>query len=119
MPAFEPRLPAQPKPDVIFFLTDGIIPTNVPVQGGSRLNARAKVAINTILFGGELATVESRVEMVPVLSGRKIVMVPRKRLVPKNEKDEGQLEQILMRDSGGQGFTDRIPFPEPHCQTVR
>jgi hypothetical protein len=99
LPAFELAFRLKPKPDVIFFLTDGIIPTTVPAAV-AKLNAKARTPINTILFGGELATTDARVEMVPVRQGRKIVMVPRKRLVPKMEKDEGQLQQIA-RDSGG------------------
>jgi hypothetical protein len=101
MPAFARAFRLKPRPDVIYFLTDGIIPAGVPAQV-ARLNGAGqdRVPINAILFGGELPGVEQRVEMVPVRSGRKIVMVPRKRAVAKVEKDEGQLERIA-RDSGG------------------
>jgi hypothetical protein len=101
MPAFERAFRLKPRPDAIYFLTDGLIPASVPAQV-ARLNGQGKdkVPIHTILFGGEMAGVGQRVEMVPVRSGRKIVMVPRKRLVTTVEKDEGQLEQIS-RDSGG------------------
>jgi hypothetical protein len=101
MPAFELAFRLKPRPDAIYFLTDGIIPTSVPAQV-ARLNGMGanKVPIHTILFGGELPTVEQRTEMVPVRSGRRIIMVPRKRPVAKVEKDEGQLRQIA-RDSGG------------------
>jgi hypothetical protein len=101
MPAFALAFRLKPRPDAIYFLTDGIIPTNVPAQV-ARLNGVGanRVPIHAILFGGELPTVEQRTEMVPVRSGRRIIMVPRKRPVAKVEKDEGQLRQIA-RDSGG------------------
>ncbi len=101
LPAFERAFRLDPLPDAIFFLTDGLIPITVP-QGVARLNGmgKNKVPINTILFGGELAGVGERIVMVPVRVGNKMTMVPRKILVPKREKDEGQLEQIA-RDSGG------------------
>ena len=101
MPAFERALRLDPRPDAIFFLTDGLIPTTVP-QGVARLNGMGKnrVPINTILFGGELAGMGMRIQMVPVLVRGKVTLVPRKVPVAKVEKDEGQLEQIS-RDSGG------------------
>ncbi len=54
MPAFEIAFRLQPKPELIFFMTDGIIPQNVPA-GVARLNegVKPKVKINSILFGGE------------------------------------------------------------------
>ena len=54
MPAFDIAFELEPKPDVIFFMTDGIIPPNVPA-GVARLNegVKPKITINSILFGGE------------------------------------------------------------------
>jgi hypothetical protein len=99
MPAFEIAFRLDPRPDAIFFLTDGIIPLTVP-QGVARLNGKDKIPIHTILFGGELATADGRVVMVPVQVRGKITLVPRRVPVAKMEKDEGQLQQIS-RDSGG------------------
>jgi hypothetical protein len=100
MPAFEFAFRLKPRPDAIYFLTDGLIPVTTP-QGVARLNgAKNKVPIHTILFGGELAGVEERVVMVPVNVRGKITMVPRRVPVAKVEKDVGQLQQVS-RDSGG------------------
>lgn len=50
-PAFELVLELENRPDVIFFLTDGIIPAGTPEYVGE-LNRRGKrVTINTIAFG--------------------------------------------------------------------
>ena len=112
MPAFARTFRLAPRPDVIFFLTDGIIPATVPAEV-ARLNGKGKnaVPIHTILFGGELPGEEERIEMAPVRTGRKIVMVPRRILVPKREKDDGQLEQIS-RESGGTPRSCRTARPE-------
>ena len=102
MPAFARAFRLAPRPDVIFFLTDGIIPATVPAEV-ARLNGKGKnaVPIHTILFGGELPGAGgSASKSATVRTGRKIVLVPRRILVPKREKDDGQLEQIS-RDSGG------------------
>jgi hypothetical protein len=101
MPAFDIAFSLNPRPDAIFFLTDGIIPLTVPL-GVARLNGagKNKVPIHTILFGGELATADRRVVMVPVQVRGKITLVPRPVVGAKMEKDEGQLQQIS-RDSGG------------------
>jgi hypothetical protein len=99
MPAFERAFRLKPRPDAIFFLTDGLIPLTTP-QGVARLNGKNKVPIHTILFGGELAGVEERVVMVPVNVRGKITMVPRRVPIAKMEKDMGQLQQVS-RDSGG------------------
>ena len=68
MPAFEIAFRLEPKPDVIFFMTDGIIPTDVPA-GVARLNegAKPKIRVNSILFGGEGET--RRAEGKRVLNG--------------------------------------------------
>jgi hypothetical protein len=101
MPAFQVAFRLKPRPDAIFFLTDGLIPLTTP-QGVAKLNGtgRNKVPIHTILFGGELAGVEERVVMVPTTVRGRTVMVPRRVPVAKTEKDLGQLEQVS-RDSGG------------------
>ena len=54
MPAFQIAFRLEPKPDLIFFMTDGIIPGNVPAEV-ARLNegVKPKITINSILFGGE------------------------------------------------------------------
>jgi hypothetical protein len=101
MPAFQRAFRLDPRPDTIFFLTDGLIPKNTP-QGVARLNGvgKNKIPIHTILFGGELAGVEERIVMERVLVNRRWTLVPRRVPVAKMEKDEGQLEQVS-RDSGG------------------
>jgi hypothetical protein len=49
-PAFDLALKVQPRPDVIFFMTDGQIPANVPARV-RKLNAQdPKVVIHTILL---------------------------------------------------------------------
>jgi hypothetical protein len=100
--AFTRAFRLKPRPDAIFFLTDGIIPKNVP-DAVARRNAKepVKIPIHTILFGGELAeTRPAGVERVPVRIGRRVTMVTRPRMVRVTEKDEGQLERIS-RESGG------------------
>jgi hypothetical protein len=101
MPAFQVAFRLKPRPDAIFFLTDGLIPLTVP-QGVARLNGtgKDKVPIHTILFGGELPNAEMRIVMVPMVVRGKTVMVRREIPVGKMEKDQGQLEQVS-RDSGG------------------
>jgi hypothetical protein len=56
MTAFERAFRLDPRPDGIFFMTDGIIPPDVPPRV-VRLNgeARPRVPIHSILFGGEVA----------------------------------------------------------------
>jgi hypothetical protein len=103
LPAFRLAFKLNPRPDVMFFLTDGLIPKDVPAAV-DRLNTKGgktRVPIHTILFGGELAEMRvAGVERVPVRVGNRVTMVTRPRLVPVVEKDEGQLQQVS-KDSGG------------------
>ena len=56
-PAFEQAFQLDPKPDVIFFMTDGEIPWNVP-DAVATLNGRGRrVPIHTILFSDLVARV--------------------------------------------------------------
>lgn len=55
LPAFQEVFKLADRPDVIFFLTDGIIPGNVPAEVAD-LNAKGRgVVVNTISFGGDAA----------------------------------------------------------------
>src|SRR5262249_31760425 len=50
LPAFTLAFQLNPRPDVIFFMTDGLIPADVP-DAVARLNdPNRRVAINTIMF---------------------------------------------------------------------
>jgi hypothetical protein len=49
-PAFELAFRLNPPPDVIFFMTDGIIPDNVPANVAAMNRGKKKVKINTIMF---------------------------------------------------------------------
>ncbi len=64
--AFEHAFRLDPRPDVIFFLTDGEIPSNVPSEV-AKLNDKpgGKVRINTILLGTEKSTRLTRVLSKP------------------------------------------------------
>jgi hypothetical protein len=64
--AFEHAFRLDPRPDVIFFLTDGEIPSNVPSEV-AKLNDKpgGKVRINTILLGAEKSTRLTRVLSKP------------------------------------------------------
>jgi hypothetical protein len=54
MPAFEIVFELDVRPDVIFFLTDGLIPGSVPAEVGNRNGKRSGAAvINSIAFGTE------------------------------------------------------------------
>lgn len=48
--AFTQAFGLQPRPDVIFFMTDGLIPTNVPKQVADLNAGKTKVPIHTIMF---------------------------------------------------------------------
>jgi hypothetical protein len=114
MPAFNRAFRLNPRPDAIFFLTDGIIPESVP-DGVARLNAKARVPVHTILFGGELASKRpAGVERVPVVRGGRVVgWINRPRVVAVVEKDNGQLERVA-RDSGGtHRFVPDTPLAAP------
>jgi len=53
VPAFERAFGLEPRPDVVFFLTDGLIPSDT-ADVVAKLNARSrKVRINTIAFGDD------------------------------------------------------------------
>jgi hypothetical protein len=94
MPAFTLAFALEPRADAIFFMTDGLIPNNVPEEVG-KLNSKAKVPISTILFGGE------EVEEIP---GKKTdaKRLEKMRLLREKmrKQAEGLLQQIS-RDSGG------------------
>ena len=52
MPAFEIVFELDVRPDVIFFLTDGLIPGSIPAEVQNRNRKRAGAAvINSIAFG--------------------------------------------------------------------
>jgi hypothetical protein len=92
MPAFTLAFGLEPRPDAIFFMTDGLIPANVP-QGVARLNGTgpARVPINTILFGGD------EVALVP---GRTVSKKVQAMMEKARRQAEALLEQIA-KDSGG------------------
>lgn len=48
--AFQRAFQLKPKPDVIFFMTDGLIPKNVPVQVANLNKTPPRVTIHTIMF---------------------------------------------------------------------
>jgi hypothetical protein len=50
MPAFDAAFKLSPPPDVIFFMTDGIIPTDVPGKVVALNKLPTKVVVNTIMF---------------------------------------------------------------------
>jgi uncharacterized protein with von Willebrand factor type A (vWA) domain len=58
-PAFELALKLKPRPDVIFFMTDGFIPRRVPDEVARLNNEKPKVVIHTILIGSPKALEES------------------------------------------------------------
>jgi hypothetical protein len=50
LPAFMTAFQLKPRPDVIFFMTDGIIPVNVPEQVAALNQMEPRVVVNTIMF---------------------------------------------------------------------
>jgi len=50
LPAFTKAMNLNPRPDVIFFMTDGLIPNNVPAQVAAINDHQPKVVIHTIMF---------------------------------------------------------------------
>ncbi|MGH7224013.1 MAG: hypothetical protein ACRELF_12350, partial [Gemmataceae bacterium] len=49
-PAFERAFNLDPRPDVIFFMTDGLIPLDVPASVAAMNNGKPRVTIHTIMF---------------------------------------------------------------------
>ncbi len=49
-PAFEAAFKLSPRPDVIFFMTDGLIPAVVPARVVALNGTEPKVVVNTIMF---------------------------------------------------------------------
>jgi hypothetical protein len=93
--AFGRAFALEPRPDAIFFMTDGLIPPNVP-DAVARLNSKgaARVPINTILFGGEASPAN--------LAGMNDAL--RKRMIEQMARMHKQAELLLermARDSGG------------------
>jgi hypothetical protein len=50
LPAFIRAFNLDPRPDVIFFMTDGLIPTNVPAAVAQLNTGKPRVTIHTIMF---------------------------------------------------------------------
>jgi hypothetical protein len=102
MTAFEMAFRLDPKPDVIFFMTDGIIPTNVPPRVKA-LNdtTRPRVPVNTILFGGEAVMPAFRTPpRMTEATRKKLEEQFRKRFEESKQRGEKMLRQ-LADDSGG------------------
>lgn len=92
-PAFVSAFKLSPLPDVIFFMTDGIIPPNVPAKVAEMNVSRPIVKVNTILFS-------PRFEAGPV---PKVIVMPKGRVPPKGSGPlipETALRKIA-DDSGG------------------
>jgi hypothetical protein len=101
MTAFQRAMSLNPKPDVIFFMTDGIIPTNVPEKVASLNTGPQKVQINTILFGGEVGTsFRPGVRMSPAL---------KKRFEEMKEQGEKMLRQLATDSGGNYRFVSDTP----------
>ena len=64
-PAFVAAFKLEPPPDIIFFMTDGLIPSAVPARVAALNTGRPKVVVNTIMFTGP-----SRNGVVPKGSSR-------------------------------------------------
>lgn len=58
--AFERAFKLQPKPDVIFFMTDGLIPKAVPTQVANLNQTAPRVTIHTIMFSKARADVGAK-----------------------------------------------------------
>jgi hypothetical protein len=106
MPAFNLAFALEPRPDAIFFMTDGLIPANVP-QEVARLNGpgTAKVPISTILFGGDEEA---------LFPGRKVSKKVQAMIEKMRKQAEGRLEQIARESGGSHRFVpDVVPAKKP------
>lgn len=86
VPAFEAALKLDPKPDVVFLMTDGIFSTQVPQKLADLNGTPAKVVVNTILF-----------EPAP------------KGAVPPKRVNSGEAQLKLIAEKGGGTFTRYSP----------
>jgi hypothetical protein len=89
-PAFAMAFRLRPRPDMIFFLTDGIIPPTSPGEVARMNNANPKTAIHTILYNSSFVNT----------TNPKLVPLAIQRLAATLEQASQQLQQIA-RDSGG------------------
>jgi len=93
MPAFEQAFQLKPQPDVIFFMTDGIIPPNVPTEVAALNTGKPKVKINTIMFTSDRRPRSGRVPATNKLPFRRPAP-------PMLDRAESLLRKIA-DDSGG------------------
>jgi hypothetical protein len=86
-PAFEAAFRLNPRPDIIFFMTDGLIPANVPTQVAALNTGTPKVVVNTIMFGPT----------------QRAMIVPKGVVVPKGfgmDRAEEYLKKIAEQSGG-------------------
>ncbi len=74
MPAFEMVMELKDRPDVIFFLTDGLIPRETPERVGELNRRGRRVTINTIAFGDTEG--QEMLKMIAQISGGVFRYVP-------------------------------------------
>jgi hypothetical protein len=107
VPAFEAAFKLRPPPDVIFFMTDGLIPANVPDRVVALNAATPKVVVNTIMFANPEPKVGAAPPPLPFPpKGAGPFPVP-----PKMGFGPGRAEEFLKRiaEQNGGTFTRYTP----------
>ena len=108
--AFDAAFKLSPPPDVIFFMTDGLIPPNVPEQVVRLNKGMPKVVVNTIMFAdGGLAGMFPMGPMPPF---------PKKGALPKGAAPKGAVPKGAFPGGVPPAFAEMEAKAEVHLKLI-